>query len=607
MSALDEFQPEPEEPEIEIEGVAAYPPDASVKLHGPPGTGKTTQTMERLKELAGNGYNVGDIAFITYRREMADRFLEKLHDEGLIGYEAMRKPWEHSTRYIGTIHAVCNRLTDLETPREGNRSLTGVMHEFCSESFGVPYYKSDEETQSTPGELMFSARSWCIENEVPFSHWHRSPQYSEIAELWPYYPEMDEFDRQWEAEKRERGIADFEDMLTTVRDGGISPPRKILAVDEYHDFTPLQDSIARQWMDAAEIVIVNGDPLQVVYSYKGADPSMYLDLEYPEILLPRSYRVPRSVWEYAGRALRPEHEPPEIEPREEEGEVIEMLSEPLDIDKDTEGRAMPGDLIDRYGEDTMFLVRTRKQQRDLGRALKRAGIIFSSQEGGYGWNNAEKRLAIYNALATLSGCRTPEGEVDQRSLVTTDWGSGRKDPASIWMYGNEWSRFFDRVPAEFIQGKSKPKLLQYLNGQTRQTGEEIGEYVTPEFWRMFTRGSDSVEFLLSYDDAGLIARALDRYDCEVQRGGYRTRVQTIHAAKGGEAENVVLYDGIPSRVATSIKNDPEEARNEARLWYVGCTRASERLIVMRGGWDWVRSYLPAVDHEQLSIAEASRP
>jgi DNA helicase-2/ATP-dependent DNA helicase PcrA len=611
--------------DIEIIGGDEYPPTASVKLHGPPGTGKTTQTMERLKALiTEEGYSVADIAFVTYRKTMAERFLERLEEEELIGWEALKEPWQHDTRFIGTLHAVCNRMTDLEAPKDGNRQLGGVMHEFCREEYGVPYYKKNEEdeTSSTPGELMFSARSWCIENEVDFSKWHRSPQYEDIQETWPYYPELSDFHENWEAEKEEREIADFEDMLLTVKEENLSPPRQILAVDEMHDFTPLQDSIVTRWIEEADIVIANGDPLQVVYNYKGADPRFFTELDLPEVLLPQSYRVPRNVWDYACEALRPDHEPPNIEPKTEEidpegfeGEVLDVLSEPLGDDRSHEGRT-PGSFIEEYGEDIMFLVRTRPQQRDIGEYLKEEGVIFNSQEGGGGWNHANKRMAVYNILASLSGIRPPNPKksgVGGQMSFTGSYGSdspfedveGDKSPPSeFWAWSNELRKFFDILPAGYIEGKTKKNFLQILGGQDRWEGDELSEHLSREFWEEMTNGADSVEHLLSYDGKGLVARALRRYENEEKRNSVPVKIQTIHASKGGEAETVVLYDGIPPRTASEISNNEEEARNEARVWYVGCTRASNRLIVARNGWDWVRDYLPKTEREKEELKEA---
>jgi len=55
-------------------------------------------------------------------------------------------------------------------------------------------------------------------------------------------------------------------------ENGRSPGRPILVVDEYHDVTGLMDKLFRAWMDDAEIVLVAGDPHQVVNAFDGASP-----------------------------------------------------------------------------------------------------------------------------------------------------------------------------------------------------------------------------------------------------------------------------------------------------------------------------------------------
>jgi len=57
------------------------------------------------------------------------------------------------------------------------------------------------------------------------------------------------------------------------------------------------------------------------------------------------------------------------------------------------------------------------------------------------------------------------------------------------------------------------------------------------------------------------------------------RVSTIHASKGREARHVVLNTGITARTENAIDTDPDA---EARVWYVGVTRAKERLDIVSG-------------------------
>jgi hypothetical protein len=57
----------------------------------------------------------------------------------------------------------------------------------------------------------------------------------------------------------------------------------------------------------------------------------------------------------------------------------------------------------------------------------------------------------------------------------------------------------------------------------------------------------------------------------------RIRLSTIHAAKGGEATNVVLLTDITARVYKNYQENPDD---ENRVFYVGVTRTKENLYLI---------------------------
>jgi DNA helicase-2/ATP-dependent DNA helicase PcrA len=57
----------------------------------------------------------------------------------------------------------------------------------------------------------------------------------------------------------------------------------------------------------------------------------------------------------------------------------------------------------------------------------------------------------------------------------------------------------------------------------------------------------------------------------------RIRLSTIHAAKGGEATNVILMTDLSSRVYNSYQKNPDD---ESRVFYVGLTRAKQNLYLI---------------------------
>jgi len=57
----------------------------------------------------------------------------------------------------------------------------------------------------------------------------------------------------------------------------------------------------------------------------------------------------------------------------------------------------------------------------------------------------------------------------------------------------------------------------------------------------------------------------------------RIELSTIHAAKGGEATNVVLLTDLTENTMRSYEKNPDD---ENRLFYVGATRTKENLHII---------------------------
>ena len=57
----------------------------------------------------------------------------------------------------------------------------------------------------------------------------------------------------------------------------------------------------------------------------------------------------------------------------------------------------------------------------------------------------------------------------------------------------------------------------------------------------------------------------------------RIKLSTIHAAKGGEADNVILLTDLSNRIYKSYQSNPDD---ESRVFYVGLTRAKEKLFLI---------------------------
>ena len=61
----------------------------------------------------------------------------------------------------------------------------------------------------------------------------------------------------------------------------------------------------------------------------------------------------------------------------------------------------------------------------------------------------------------------------------------------------------------------------------------------------------------------------------------RVKVSTIHAAKGGESENVVLVLDNARKIREAVLKSVRKRDEEHRVWYVGVTRSKKNLYLMR--------------------------
>ena len=578
---------------VEITGVAEYPPERSIKLNGPPGTGKTTQLLERLTSLLNDGVDVEDVTFVTYRTQMAHEFLHRLYARGHISQDEVFDPTDSESRTtnFGTIHAVCNRQTSYaEVVTDSDRA------DFIETEYNAEYEASagpwdDEGVNETGvGELLFDAYQWCVENDT--HSFPKSPNYMELSDRVispPSFADFDEAWRQYKAAGNEDGdpLQDFTGMLREVDVRGLSPSGEVLIVDEYHDMTPIMAGIVEMWMENFETVIVGGDPLQAIYTYKGADPSFFTDLDLPEVLLDRTYRVPSRVWEYAKEVIK--HDPPDITPDAGGGEVRPV-------------RADPHRVCEVYGEEsTMLLARTQSQLHDLRQSLDAHGYIYRSQDEIGGWNNSRKLMALFNSLQKLEGVR-PMDHVNphtgQAGLAHYDEEAGEsaKHPGSVTLDGYEATALIDMTYADHLAG-TKTEIRSWASAKPEVDGGELADRVEPSFWTAMTRGPESVEKLLAYGPKDKLKAAMERYDEPL--GNIETApvpdLLTIHASKGREADTVALYDGVPAAVQRNLRDGERQKEAESRVWYVGCTRAAKELLVVRDHFDYVDPYLPGTN------------
>jgi DNA helicase-2/ATP-dependent DNA helicase PcrA len=582
----------------------------SVAFHGPPGTGKTTTaaaTVGRL--LRDHDYDINDVAWVTYRRSLARDTLERLATWDVVSEDQLNEPSKGATRYISTAHAVGNRCADIgEQPVE-----SWQRNDFC-QRMGMQFFTS-EPWEDSAGKLLFKVLDYLANANVTPENTqavHNCPYISDLREHWR--GDLVDAWYQWEDYKAQRDLIDFHEMLKRPLEQGATPGRRILVVDEYHDVTGLMHALFEMWMDDAEIVLVAGDPNQVVNAFDGASPKYFESLDLPTVLLPKSWRCRKNHWDVATGMLAKAHEVPDVETKgydeASQAGLVRDYNSPrygrtsengwVQLPSPTEP-ASPGWILGQHEGSTLFLSRTQVQADGVGAALERAGIPYRSQTDLKGWNTdkGQKRLAVHNGLQKIKGFTPADFGA---GMGLSKYSEGNQDPQSVSLEAEEAATLLDAVRASTLsitRSEAEDQGEALRQSEEPITLRDFNEFVDTKFWERYTAGASSVERLNkstfgSNSDRELeaVKNALLNQDGPVSPDDIDTWSITIHASKGMEADDVVVYDGISSRIRAEMRSDEITRKNEYRTWYVALSRAKKRLHVMRNAFEWTNPILP---------------
>ncbi|MDQ7831936.1 MAG: 3'-5' exonuclease [Desulfovibrionaceae bacterium] len=369
-------------------------------------------------------------------------------------------------------------------------------------------------------------------------------------------------------------LVDFTDLLEfwleKIRVGSFVSPFRHILVDEVQDLSPLQLAVLEGLAQSPEVsVFAIGDPNQSIYGFRGAASDMAGRLErlWPDLVtvnLTDNYRSAASVLSLAA-GLFPAA--PQLSPRRREnapghgeiqlfaaptaaseiswiGERIRRLlgGASLTLTRDLGVSTLsPGDIA--------VLVRFKALAPAIRRSLDRLGIPCSVPEADAFFAEPRIRLLL-DAAARLLGLAPGE---DAAPLVCPD-----------------------RILAKGPLG-----LSAYLGD-------------IPPFDRLFWQSPAFTQLCRAFDAhggwAGLLSFVNTQSELElVGRMAEKVRIMTLHAAKGLEFSAVflpALEDGVLPFAGTGLLTgnaqggqDAPDADEERRLFYVGLTRARDRLFL----------------------------
>jgi len=325
--------------------------------------------------------------------------------------------------------------------------------------------------------------------------------------------------------KKEYNLIDYNDMILDFTKSDLSPKFDVVFIDEAQDLSLMQWDMAKTIWKKTENAFIAGDDDQAIFRWAGADVDSFINLTGTYLPLTQSYRIPTKVHNLAMNIINKitNRIPKTWQPKTNEG----TLHRHFDVDS-----------IDMSHGDWLVLSRTRHMLNDIEESLYRQGLYYK---------NRYKR----NDEQDLHECATAW----ESCLKGQPLSYKQVESMSKYMSDKHWQK-------KKIKGMTKGSFYNI-----DQLVNDYGLQIKTTWYEAFDNaGQTRVNYLRKMRKNG-----------EKLNEKPRIELSTIHAAKGGEATNVVLMTDLTQNTMKGYERNPDD---ENRLFYVGATRTKENLHIV---------------------------
>ncbi|MFY9814709.1 MAG: UvrD-helicase domain-containing protein [Dehalococcoidales bacterium] len=588
-----------------------------------PGSGKTRVITQRVAYLIKVvGVNPHRILAVTFTNKAAKEMVERL--DKLV-------PGSVKQLTVGTFHSICAKILRIDG------QAIGIKPEF------VIYDGDDQmavikrcftELNLDPKQHAPQAIASAISNAkskmltpAEFARHNRSYFEEVIARVYERY----------EKNLAESHALDFDDLLVkTVLLFRKNP--ELLAryqeryihvmVDEFQDTNMVQYELVKQIGAKYRNICVVGDPDQSIYSWRAADLRNILSFEhdYPDakvVLLEQNYRSTKNILETASNVIsvNQKRKAKKLWTENDQGEravLFEAYTEQEEaqfVVREIEQQVANGRF--RLG-DFAVMYRTNAQSRVLEEAFIRYGVAYRLVAG----TRFYERREVKDVIAYFRLIQNPQDSVSlQRIINVPGRGIGPTTVSKLAAWAQSLgASAYDalrllvdlkqknetaEVPFDNRAGDALARFSEMLAGfveksQNTNLVELFDLVVESSNYKQFTLndpdGAERWENILelrtvaqqykdltpreslaAFLESVALVSDVDGYDAALDR----VTLITLHQAKGLEFP-VVFIVGVEEKLLPHMRSmdDPDQLEEERRLFYVGITRAKQRLYIL---------------------------
>ena len=480
---------------------------------GPPGTGKTTTLLNKVDDYLKET-DPDRVGYFAFTQKAAYH----ARDEAIKKFNLT----EDDLPYFRTLHSLAFRKLGLKK----DQVMQPRHYKDLGKKLGFPVsyaeHQEDHGIFTSDSEYLQIIQLAQLRNITPEQQYNKKEhtQDLELNKLHIIYNELKRY-------KKEYNLIDFNDMILNFIKSDLSPKFDVIFIDEAQDLSLMQWDMTKTIWNKSGDTFIAGDDDQAIFKWAGADVDSFIALQDQMINLPliQSHRIPIKVHQLAmGIINRIKHRiDKNWKPKTNEG----SLHRHFDVDT-----------VDMSSGEWLVLARTKHMLKEVEDTLYRKGLYYETRHK-----------------------RSYEKDIQE---AATDWEHLRQ--------------------GQLLSYKQIEKIYGYMSPEHRNKTLMYGMtkgsfYGIDQLTKDFGLKTKKVWFE-AFDDAG--TRRIE-YLRKMRKNGEqlnkkpRIELSTIHAAKGGESQNVVLLTDLTKTTMETYEKNPDD---ENRLFYVGATRTKENLHII---------------------------
>ena len=485
---------------------------------GPPGTGKTTTLLNLVDQFLKDGVRPRQIGYFSFTRkaanEAADRAAEKFNLDK-----------ENDLPFFRTLHSFAFNQLGMTKEKMMKPEDYKEFGEKCGIPIKIAKFSDSDGTFNSDNEYLTIINTAAVKRMDLLEYYDSRKNILDIERntLFLLSEELKKF-------KKEKGLKDFNDLLEDFILKENLVTFEVLFIDEAQDLSLIQWEMVRKIWQLARKTYIAGDDDQAIFKWAGADVDHFIALkqEVDNIkVLDQSYRIPGG----------PIHELSQ--------KIISKVQKRFD--KEYKPRTEQG-LLRRYSDIT---------QVDMS---KGNWLVLSS--ANYFLEDARDLCELQGWYYQYKGRNSVPLKL---LLALNNWEAWRKGGLLNHL---EIKNIYEYLGSNVLDGFRKGKTLHSEEKYSLQDCKDKYGLITDQVWYESFEGLDTIT-------ENYIRNM--RANGEMINKNPRIIMSTIHGAKGGEADKVLLMQDLTNAALETFSYDPDELH---RLFYTGATRAKKELHVL---------------------------